>query len=61
MVVESRTLALAQSCLNPVVIRHPGGHFLPPGLGPRAEIVNFAMKHLPESSMDAGSLEIGRI
>jgi hypothetical protein len=61
VVIESRTLALIQSCVNPIVIRHPGGHSLPSGLEAKAEIVDFVKNHSPSDGIDVASLDIGRI
>jgi Serine hydrolase (FSH1) len=62
VVVESRMIALVEACLNPVVLKHEGGHFLPNGVGPRTEIINFVKKHLPENGTGVESgQEIGKI
>jgi hypothetical protein len=57
IVPEARTLQLMQSCLNPEVLRHPGGmtsitlsnvgHFIPTASNYIADITRFVEKHLP--------------
>ena len=46
MVIEERMVRLVESCVNPQVIRHQGGHFIPNAGSIRNEIVEFIRKKI---------------
>jgi fermentation-respiration switch protein FrsA (DUF1100 family) len=49
VVDEGRSLGLAEKCVDPVVVVHPGGHFVPMGKEWVAPLVGFVRQHAGET------------
>ena len=59
VVEESRSLALVEACVEPTVVYHPGGHFVPIGKEMTGALVGFIRRCCKEGvEQEADDMEM---